>query len=357
MEVRYQPGDGVLVARGDRWLLLGTPPGDAPVRLLDQLWDDLGQPGARSLVEATVARALPGLAWAWLDGATGEHVAVAGATTARHGDRWELRVGASSGPVTWRVVGGVVAAAAVEVTGSVPVTPVPASAAGTVIDGVPPAILATTGPAVPVVVPPSSPPSSPTSPPTETVRRDPTTDPDHDQHTVARSAVNRGGHLEQHTSDTVLAVQCPQGHLTDPLAPVCRGCGAAVTAQQPQRVLRPALGVLRLPDGGLVPLDRPVVMGRQPAASGPGDWPHLVRLPQDSTYLSRAHARIDLDGWHVTVRDLGSRGGTTLFSPGRDPEKIRAHEPHLLEDGTVMDLAGVWQVGFSTATPDTREAP
>ncbi len=345
MEVRYQPGDGVLVARGDRWLLLGTPPGTAPAGLLDQLWDDLAQPSARSLAEATVARSLPGIALAWLDGATGDHLAVPGATSTRHGDRWELRVGGSSGPATLRVVEGVVAAGAVEVIGSVPVCPVPDTSRGAVIDGIPPAILASTGPAVPLV------PATPSA----TVRRDATADPDHDQHTVARAADPRGGHLEQHTSDTVLAVTCPRGHLTDPLAPACRGCGAAVPDQEPQRVLRPPLGVLRLPDGGLVPLDRPVVMGRRPAAAGPGDRPHLVRLPQDSTYLSRAHARIDLDGWHVTVRDLGSRGGTTLFSPGRDPEKIRAHEPHLLEDGTVVDLAGVWQVGFSTAVPGTGE--
>lgn len=116
-------------------------------------------------------------------------------------------------------------------------------------------------------------------------------------------------------------------------------------------MLRPPLGVLRLPDGGDVLLDRPVVLGRRPATSGPGDWPHLVELPVESTYLSRNHLRIDLDGWHVVARDLGSRGGTTLFAPGRDPEKIRGHQPHLLEHGTVVDLAGVYQVTLLTAAP------
>jgi hypothetical protein len=56
----------------------------------------------------------------------------------------------------------------------------------------------------------------------------------------------------------------------------------------------------------------------------------------------------------VVARDLGSRGGTTLFAPGRDPEKVRGHEPHLLEHGTVVDLAGVYQVTFLT-TPSSRE--
>jgi hypothetical protein len=149
----------------------------------------------------------------------------------------------------------------------------------------------------------------------------------------------------------VLAVRCPAGHLSDPVAPTCRSCGTAVPAQEPQRVLRPPLGVLRLPDNTEVLLERPVVLGRRPAPSGPGDWPHLVSLPVDSTYLSRNHLRIELDGWHVLACDLGSRGGTTLFAPGRDPERIRAHEPHLLEHGTVVDLAGAYQVTLLTTTP------
>ena len=115
-------------------------------------------------------------------------------------------------------------------------------------------------------------------------------------------------------------------------------------------MLRPPLGVLRLHDKTEVLLDRPVVLGRRPTPSGPGDWPHLVNLPVDSTYLSRNHLRIELDGWHVLARDLGSRGGTTLFAPGRDPERIRAHEPHLLEHGTVVDLAGAYQVTLLITT-------
>jgi pSer/pThr/pTyr-binding forkhead associated (FHA) protein len=116
--------------------------------------------------------------------------------------------------------------------------------------------------------------------------------------------------------------------------------------------------VLRLADDTEVLLDRPVVLGRRPTPSGPGDWPHLVNLSGDSTYLSRNHLRIDLDGWHVLARDLGSRGGTTLFAPGRDPERIRAHEPHLLEPGTVVDLAGAYQVTLLTTTPAApRSAP
>ena len=359
MEVRYAAGDGVLVARRDRWLLLGTSQGRSLTSLLDQLWDDLGQPAARSLALATVARHLPGTPVAWLDGASGDHVAEGGATATRHGDRWELAVGEPGPPASYRLVEGVVAARAVEVTGSMPLTTDGAAAPaapGSVIDGIPAEILAAARTTPPPSYADAAPASDPEPEGSHTVRRQvAATDTDHDHHTVTRGAVASepaGGHLEQTTSDTVLAVRCERGHLTDPVAAGCRACGAVVPAQEPQRVLRPQLGVLRLPDGELVPLDRPVVLGRQPAPSGPGDWPHLVTLPTDSTYLSRRHARIDLDGWHVLVRDLASRGGTTVFVPGRDPEKIRANEPYLLEHGTVLDLAGAFQVTYLATTEE-----
>lgn len=341
MEVRYTPGDGMLLARGARWLLLGVT--HPPAAVLDQLWHDLGQPAGVGLALDTIRRDLAATPLAWLDATTGDHDAVGGATVSGHGDRWELTLGGpGSGSGTWlRLVDGVVAAASLHVTGHVPASgDVPAPTA-TVIDGIPPEILAAQRPVEPHTVrrePPAPPPTA-----------DPE-DADHDHHTRRRSpsapAPSTTSHLEQSTADTVLAVRCGDGHLTDPLLATCRTCGNPVPPQEPARVLRPPLGALRLPDGDLVLLDRPVVLGRHPAPTGPGDWPHLVRLPHDSTYLSRLHLRIDLDGWHVLAQDLGSRGGTTLFAPGRDPEKIRAHEPHLLESGTTLDLAGAYRVTY-----------
>jgi len=353
VEVRYSPGEGILVARGDRCLLLGTSQGGSLTSLLDQLWDDLGQPAARERALATVARHLPGTALAWFD-ATGDPLAAGGARALLRGDRWELALGTASGAApTLRLVEGVVAAGALHVTGAAPAAGGVPAPAGAVIDGIPPEILAAQRTAPPPAYDAAPAPPGP-EPGSGTVRRVPTGDTDHDHRTVTRAAAGggTGGHLEQSTSDTVLAVRCERGHLTDPLSPGCRGCGGPVPPQEPQRVLRPQLGVLRLPDGELVPLDRPVVLGRQPAPSGPGDWPHLVPLPQDSTYLSRSHLRIDLDGWHVLARDLASRGGTTVLAPGRDPEMIRAHEPHLVEHGTVLDLAGAYRLTYLSRTEE-----
>lgn len=346
MEVRYTPGDGVLLARGERWLLLGVP--DPAATVLDQLWHDLGQPAGLGLAVATIRHHLAGTPLAWLDARTGDHDADGGATVTSHGDRWELSLGGPSSATWLRLVEGVVSAGSLQVTGSVPAVGDVPSPSATVIDGIPPEILA----------------------PQQTVRREAPApapaalpeDTDHDHHTRMRSPsaataapAATTSHLEQSTSDTVLAVRCDLGHLTDPLMAVCRTCGHPVPPQEPSRVLRPPLGVLQLPDGEAVLLDRPVVLGRRPAPSGPGDWPHLVRLPHDSTYLSRLHARIDLDGWHVLAQDLGSRGGTTLFAPGRDPQKIRGHEPHLLENGTTLDLAGAYRVTYLSAIPSTAQ--
>ena len=343
MDVRYVPGRGTLLARSGRCLLVAVAPDTIP-GLVDQLWQDLWRPDAARAALATVRRHAPGTGAAYLDVTTGHHETERPAAVERVDGAWRLGAGElGAGSADLPLVEGVVAAAAVEITGALPADLGPAPA-GPVIDGIPPEILATTRAGAPDIG-----------------------DTDHDHHTQRRDLAAAAGvaaapasgpasgHLEQTTSDTVLAVRCHDGHLTDPVAPTCRSCGATVPAQEPQRVLRPPLGVLRLPEGEHVPLDRPVVLGRRPGPSGPGDWPHLVQLPVESTYLSRHHLRIDLDGWHVVARDLGSRGGTTLFAPGRDPEKIRGHEPHLLEHGTVVDLAGVYQVTFLT-TP-VAQAP
>ncbi|MFA6300090.1 MAG: FHA domain-containing protein, partial [Nocardioides sp.] len=175
-----------------------------------------------------------------------------------------------------------------------------------------------------------------------TVRR--AADPDHDGRTTFRP-----DHLHQPTHETVLAVRCAAGHLTAAFVPVCRVCAGPVPPQEPGRVPRPQLGVIRLPDGDTVPLDRGVVLGRQPTAPPETpDWPHLVRVPQDLSYVSRVHLRIELDGWLVLATDQGSRSGTTLRVPGRPPERIRAHQQYVWEPGQVLDLADCFEIELRT---------
>ena len=74
-------------------------------------------------------------------------------------------------------------------------------------------------------------------------------------------------------------------------------------------------GVLRLSTGESVVLDRGVLLGRAPAVPTDGvDLPHVVRVSGPDNDVSRNHAEIVLEGWHVSVRDLGSTNGTTVVA-------------------------------------------
>jgi hypothetical protein len=64
--------------------------------------------------------------------------------------------------------------------------------------------------------------------------------------------------------------------------------------------------------------------------------------------VSRRHLQIELDGWDVVARDLGSRGGTTIAPPGREPLGMRPGEAYVLEPGTILDMAHVYAVRFET---------
>jgi hypothetical protein len=139
---------------------------------------------------------------------------------------------------------------------------------------------------------------------------------------------------------TVLAGRCPNGHLTPVHAPTCRVCGTPVPEQQGVVVARPPLGVLRMPSGDSVALDRGVLIGRAPTApSDAAERPHLVRVSSPENDVSRTHAEIVLDGWQVFVRDLGSTNGTTVELPGQAPVRLRKDDLQLLEPGAVITLA------------------
>lgn len=384
VETRYTVGDGVLVGAGDHWVLL-TDPGDDDV--LDEIWAVVS--GARAsdapiteqvlaIVEKAFGGEPPGLAVVDLamGGSTSVsrghgHVRVSGA------DRiLSLDGGADPDALTpmRRLVGGVVAASRATLKPlahrSTPppahASPPPPTAGGPLIDGIPDAILAATGPDGP---PPRPRRRAAPDPERDTGSLSDTTEPDpgfvarisegthttiqppevevddHDGSTVHRPEI--ASHLRHGTSDTVLAVSCPTGHLTPADGKVCRVCRQPLAPQEPRRVPRPTLGGLRLPTGEVVPLDRGVVLGRKPAPlEDSSDWPHLVHLPSDHSFVSRMHLHIELDGWHVLARDLDSRGGTMLTMPGRDPELMRAGEAYVLEPGCSLDLAEVYEVRF-----------
>jgi hypothetical protein len=395
VEATYARGAGVLLGSGAHWVLL-TDPGDEQV--VQAIWDVLATtappaPSGPTVAERVLAIAEkafdgdpPGLALVdFSSGASSSvsrgagHVRLAGPTRV-------LSLDGGSDPDTLastrRLVGGVVAADRVELR-PVSVRTAPAlratqqvdapPASSALIDGIPEAILAARGPDGPPprtrvrrpaedtgALPDTSEPdpllverietgAHTTIRPASAPHRAPApdhhdVDHDHDGATSLRPA-----HLSHSTAPTVLAVSCPLGHLTPPASPQCRVCHQRVAPQEPRRVDRPSLGGLRLPTGEVVPLDRGVVLGRKPApADGSTDWPHLVHLPADHTFVSRRHLQVELDGWDVVARDLDSRGGTTLTAPGREPQRMRPGDAYVLEPGTVLDLAHVYAVRFET---------
>lgn len=398
VEASYTPGSALLIGSGRHWLLIED---DLDEELADRLWRLLGSPAR--VVEDVLAvleevygeAALPSLAL--VDATPG---AVESATRGRgrishDGGARVLSLGEVSGR-SRRVQGGVLYAGSVrleEVAGPriprPPGTGTPAAAGAPLISGIPQHILAARAPDRPLTSADlaraidSQSRSAITGEPVGAFAfaapadgdgsTDSTADPhpsadseaepretpgDHDGHTVMRGVppsptppVDPGAtSLRDGGPDAVLAVHCPEGHLTAAFSDVCRVCGEPVPPAEPHRIPRPPLGVLRLPNGEVVPLDRGVVLGRKPAPVAGGErWPHLVHLPAQSTYLSRRHLQIELDGWDVLAIDLGSQGGTRLHVPGREPELIKPHEPYVLESGWVLDLADVYAVTFEVA--------
>jgi hypothetical protein len=147
------------------------------------------------------------------------------------------------------------------------------------------------------------------------------------------------GQLPAIVGPTVLAGRCPAGHLTPAHSARCRVCGMDVPEQAAFEIARPPLGVLRLSTGDSVTLDRGVFLGRAPSAPDAEQRPHLVRVSSPDNDVSRTHAEVLLDGWHVFVRDLGSTNGTTVELPGQLPVRLRADDLQLLEPGAVITLA------------------
>ncbi|MFW6774511.1 FHA domain-containing protein [Nocardioides sp. CPCC 205120] len=390
-EVAYDAGDRVLLGDGSRWLLvdLPFPPSADDADLVRALWDHAGAGDAVErwlrLLERP-GRPLPDHVALDTGGATPRTATHGAGRAERRDGRWELRLGPAPAPDSdgdgdvpsgGFLRAGVTGARRAWVRRTSPAAPPPPTGStGDLIAAIPAEILAATGPAVPPgagfrAVDTSEPAVDPGMRGATALRRSPRTpaapaapvtpvgpvapepgdpgdhDPgDHDPGDHDGATVHRGAHFHHTTAETVLGVRCVAGHATPPTSTTCRWCGAPVPDTEPQRLPRPALGVLRLPTGELVPLDRGVLLGRRPVAPPGGDWPHLVHLPGDSTYLSRTHLQVQLDGWHVLVRDLSSRGGTTRYVPGRPGERLRPGEDYLLEPGHVLDLADVYEVHY-----------
>jgi FHA domain len=139
---------------------------------------------------------------------------------------------------------------------------------------------------------------------------------------------------------TVQAVMCPSNHPNPLGAVTCTKCRQPVVGQ-PTVIGRPRLGQLRLDTGQVIGLDRPLIIGRKPKVEGRmlSEMPHLIELAIGNG-LSRSHAMVKLEGWHVLLEDLGSANGTILTLPGQPARRLHEGEPALLEFGSHIELGG-----------------
>lgn len=187
----------------------------------------------------------------------------------------------------------------------------------------------------------------------------PVDDADHDGHTVMGSALpeappvdnaaetGMGTGSKPPTGPVVLGRMCPQEHANPPTNSRCCVCGSPISSE-PDQVRRPSLGRMRISTGDVIELDRPVIVGRQPSASrvaGSG-MPRLVQVRSADGDISRSHLEVQLEGWHVMLRDLHSTNGTFLLRPGQSPRRLVPGEQTMLLDGDTAEIGDHVSIQF-----------
>ena len=170
---------------------------------------------------------------------------------------------------------------------------------------------------------------------------------------AARNALGGQTGLEEisGTGPSVLAVFCEAGHPNPVHASSCRECDSAITSRTGQ-VERPVLGVLRVSSGATAVLDADVIIGRVPqgTSSTAAPSPRLLAVPSPGKAISKTHCAVRVEGWDMSVEDLGSTNGTFLLRAGEEPRRVPEHQQLFLRIGDVIDI------GDDTTLTVEREA-
>lgn len=126
-------------------------------------------------------------------------------------------------------------------------------------------------------------------------------------------------------------VTCPSGHLNEPESASCGPCGARIDPAAPRVTrARPPLGVLVTDDGAVYTVTGDYVIGREPeqAPDVKAGRARALVLQDGEHSTSRVHARLELSGWSVLLKDSGSANGTFLSRGGAaGPWTVVPREP------------------------------
>jgi len=109
----------------------------------------------------------------------------------------------------------------------------------------------------------------------------------------------------------------------------------------------------------VVPLDRPVIVGRRPGAARVGEHPEPRRLvlPADRVDVSGRHARLEQLGETLVVADLGSTNGTVVHWSSGAPRRLRPGESCAVLPDAVIELGDGVEIEFVLAPDHSRPDP
>jgi hypothetical protein len=140
---------------------------------------------------------------------------------------------------------------------------------------------------------------------------------------------------------------CAMGHLNNPASAACWICGSKIGTESGVGP-RPPLGRITTKDKRSLIVDGNLVFGRKPEAAEAvaSGRARPVEVPADHRGVSRAHAAIELDGWTVLLRDLGSANGTYVMAPGESQwRQVDPGKPMPLVTGSSVTL-GDYEIFF-----------
>lgn len=175
-------------------------------------------------------------------------------------------------------------------------------------------------------------------------QRDAPLEPADGSGSAARHADRAGG--GDPYGDTVIrpvrrAARSGAGSSVDDTVVRARPVGAADAAAPPpdDRPVRRQIPSVRV-GGRVLRLDRPLVVGRRPAAPrvAVDGGPVLVTVPSPSGQVSSSHLLVHAEGEAAVVEDLRSTNGTVVRPPGAAPFRMAAGASIVVLTGTLVEI-------------------